>query len=128
MTTIGRRWRELMLGTCLAALLCGVPPARAQEQAPAAEADAADDAAVEILEPDEIDALVAPVVLYPDPLLALVLQASISPLDLVEAERFLLRREKDPSLEPDPDWDSSVVGLLNYPQLIGSMSEYLDWT
>ena len=27
-----------------------------------------------------------------------------------------------------PDWDPSVVGLLNYPQLIGSMSEYLDWT
>lgn len=128
MTTIGRRWRELMLGTCLAALLCGVPPAQAQEQAPAAETDAANDAAVEFLEPDEIDALVAPVVLYPDPLLALVLQASIAPLDLVEAERFLLRREKDPSLEPDPDWDSSVVGLLNYPELVGSMSEYLDWT
>ena len=128
MTRPGRRWRDLMMGTCVAALLCCLPPAWAQEQAPAEEADAAEDGAVEFLEPDEIDALVAPVVLYPDPLLALVLQASISPLDIVEAERFLLRREKDPSLEPDPDWDSSVVGLLNYPELIGSMSEYLDWT
>jgi hypothetical protein len=117
-----------MLGTCAAALLACLSPARAQEQAPPQEADAADEGVVEFLEPDEIDALVAPVVLYPDPLLALVLQASISPLDIVEAERFLLRREKDPSLEPDPDWDSSVVGLLNYPELIGSMSEYLDWT
>ena len=34
---------------------------------------------------------------------------------MVEAERFLLRREKDPALTPDPDWDPSVVGLLNYP-------------
>ena len=128
MTRPGLGWRQLMLGTCVAALFCCLSPARAQEQAPPEEADATDDGAVEFLEPDEIDALVAPVVLYPDPLLALVLQASISPLDIVEAERFLLRRDKDPSLEPDPDWDSSVVGLLNYPELIGSMSEYLDWT
>ena len=126
------RWHHLLAGTCLAALLAWAPPLTAQEEdAPAVagaatEPEAAADA--DLLEPNEIDALVAPVVLYPDPLLALVLQASITPLDLVEADRFLLRREKDPSLVPDADWDPSVLGLLNYPELVTAMSEYLDWT
>src|SRR5689334_12606881 len=45
---------------------------------------------------DAIDALVARVALYPDPLLALVLQASTLPLQVVQAARFLDKRAKDP--------------------------------
>ena len=126
-----RQWRRMVRAVGIAGFLAAAAPLAAQDQPgsiPAADADAEVDQVELALEPDEIDALVAPVVLYPDPLLALVLQASISPLDLVEAERFLLRREQDAMLEPDPDWDPSVVGLLNYPQIVASMSEYLDWT
>ena len=134
MTRHRRPVDRLLLGSCFAALLALAAPSAAQEQAAPAEAESSTDAttdpagAPDLLEPNEIDALVAPVVLYPDPLLSLVLQASITPLDLVEAERFLSRREKDPALTPDADWDESVVGLLNYPELVSSMSEYLDWT
>ena len=134
MTKHRRPVNRLLLGSCFAALLALAAPSAAQEQAAPAEAESSTDAttdpagAPDLLEPNEIDALVAPVVLYPDPLLSLVLQASITPLDLVEAERFLSRREKDPALTPDADWDESVVGLLNYPELVSSMSEYLDWT
>ena len=134
MTKHRRPVNRLLLGSCFAALLALAAPSAAQEQAAPAEAESSTDAttdpagAPDLLEPNEIDALVAPVVLYPDPLLSLVLQASITPLDLVEAERFLSRREKDPALTPDTDWDESVVGLLNYPELVSSMSEYLDWT
>jgi hypothetical protein len=71
---------------------------------------------------------VAPVALYPDPLLALVLQAAVQPVQVVQAERFLDKREKDPKLTPNADWDPGVLGLLNYPDLIRSMSEHLDWT
>jgi hypothetical protein len=135
-----RTTADLLLVTYVAALLALAEPVTVQgqevpEAAPSQAAPAADAGgqaevieAPDLLEPNEVDALVAPVVLYPDPLLSLVLQASISPLELVEAERFLSRREKDPALTPDPDWDPSVVGLLNYPELVGSMSEYLDWT
>lgn len=76
----------------------------------------------------EVATLVAPVALYPDPLLGLVLQASTQPLQIVQADRFLAKRASDPSLTPDPGWDSSILGLLNYPPLVQQMSEYLEWT
>src|SRR5262252_4653918 len=42
-----------------------------------------------LLKPEELDQLVAPIALYPDPLLAQVLIASAYPLDIVQAERWL---------------------------------------
>ena len=77
---------------------------------------------------DELQALVAPIALYPDLVLVLTLQASLAPLDVVQADRFLWEYAEDPSLEPDPDWDQSVVGLLNYPTVVERMSGDLDWT
>ncbi len=76
----------------------------------------------------ELDALVAPVALYPDDLLAIVLPAATYPLQIVEAGRFLDALETDPALEPDPDWDDSVVALLNYPEVVELLNEDLDWT
>ena len=66
--------------------------------------------------------------LYPDPILAVVLQASTLPLQVVQADRFLTRREKDKTLAPDPDWDKSIIALLNYPRQVRLMSEYIEWT
>ncbi|MFO1119646.1 MAG: DUF3300 domain-containing protein [Rhodospirillales bacterium] len=77
---------------------------------------------------DDLRALVTPVALYPDPILALVLQASTLPVQVVEAERFLAKREKDKTLTPDADWDQSIIALLNYPRQVQLMSQYLDWT
>ena len=58
----------------------------------------------------------------------MALQATLAPLDVVQADRFLAQYAEDPSLEPDPDWDESVIGLLNYPTVARTMSEDLDWT
>ena len=77
---------------------------------------------------DDVRALVAPIALYPDPILALVLQSSTLPLQVVQANRFLDKRSKNSSLQPDPDWDKSIIGLLNYPRQVQSMAEYVDWT
>ncbi len=76
----------------------------------------------------EIETLVGPIALYPDDLLAIVLPASTFPLQVVEAARFLEALENDPSLEPDEDWDDSIVALLNYPEVVELMNEDLDWT
>ena len=57
----------------LLALLIASIPTRAQ--------DAADDSGT-----SDLDTLVAPVALFPDPLLAAVMQASVVPLDIVQAE------------------------------------------
>ncbi|MCL6609002.1 MAG: DUF3300 domain-containing protein, partial [Geminicoccaceae bacterium] len=72
--------------------------------------------------------LVAPVALYPDPILSAVLEAATTPLDVVEAERFLAKRAADPTLAPDPDWSPAILALLNHPDLLRRMSEDLDWT
>jgi hypothetical protein len=76
----------------------------------------------------EIEELVGPIALYPDDLLAIVLPASTYPLQIVEAGRFLEDLEDDSSLEPDPDWDDSIVALLNYPEVVAMLNEDLDWT
>lgn len=72
--------------------------------------------------------LLAPVALYPDPILSAVLEAATTPLDVVEAERFLARREADPTRAPDPDWSPAILALLNHPELLRRMSEDLDRT
>jgi Protein of unknown function (DUF3300) len=40
-----------------------------------------------VFSPDQIDSLVAPLALYPDPILSQVLVASTYPLEIVQAER-----------------------------------------
>jgi len=76
----------------------------------------------------ELEDLVGPVALYPDDLLAIVLPASTYPLEIVQAARFLKMLESDSSLEPDEEWDDSIVALLNYPDVVGMMDEDIDWT
>ena len=43
----------------------------------------------QVLKPEEIDALVAGIALYPDTLLSLVLMASTYPLEVVQADRWV---------------------------------------
>jgi hypothetical protein len=67
----------------------------------------------------ELEELVGPVALYPDELLAIALPAATYPLQIVQAARFLEKRKTEPELEPDEEWDASILGLLNYPEVIG---------
>ena len=46
----------------------------------------------------------------------------------MQASRFLEKRKSDPKLEPNEAWDESVIGLLNYPDVVEMMNEDLDWT
>lgn len=81
-----------------------------------------------LLSGDELEALVAPVALYPDDLLAIVLPAATFPLQVVQAARYLDAVDADPSLTPDSGWDESVIALLNYPDVVKRLSDDLDWT
>ncbi len=85
------------------------------------------------LRPEEIDALMAPIALYPDDLLAQVLAASTYPLEIVQAARFMeqnkqLKDEKLMAAAKDKDWDPSVKGLLQFPEVLAMMNEKIDWT
>ena len=83
--------------------------------------------------PEEIDALVAPIALYPDSLLSQIFMASTYPLEIVEASRWA---KQNKNLKGDAlaqalekqDWDPSVRSLVNFPDVLSNMSEKLDWT
>ncbi len=57
-----------------------------------------------------------------------MLPAATFPLQIVEAGRFLEELEDNPSLEPDQEWDDSIIALLNYPEVVELLNEDLDWT
>jgi Protein of unknown function (DUF3300) len=105
----------------------GQVPSFAQDQATADQASVTQDDAAPLSE-EEMEILVARIALYPDELVALICGASLFPLQIVEAARFLDDYEKDNSLQPKDSWDGSVVSLLNYPEIVAMMSDDLEWT
>jgi hypothetical protein len=96
-----------------------------EPQAPVAETGNED---IPLLSTVDLEELVAPIALYPDDLLAIVLPAAAYPLQIIDAARFLEALENDPDLKPDPEWDDSVVALLNYPEVIKLLNDDIDWT
>lgn len=77
---------------------------------------------------DMLEKLVAPIALYPDDLLGAILPASTYPLQIVQASRFLEALETDPELQPDEDWNDSIIALLNYPEVVNYLDQEIDWT
>ena len=82
---------------------------------------------------DKLDALLAPIALYPDQLLGQVLMAATYPLEVVEAARFAdqNRELKGEALEDalkDKTWDPSVISLASFPQVLAMMNDKLEWT
>jgi hypothetical protein len=107
-----------------------VPVASAQNQPAPASASAP---AQDLLQPGQIDALVSPIALYPDTLLAQVLMASTYPLEVVQASRWLKDNKglKDDALKAAVDkqgWDESVRSLIATPSVLDMMSDKLEWT
>ena len=120
-----RTRNALLFAAVLSLCLAGAASAGA---AAAATTEAMSVEPVELLTDAELQSLVSPVALYPDDLLAIVLPASTFPLQVVLAARFLEAREADPNLEPDEQWDASIVALLNYPEVVALLDGELDWT
>ena len=93
-----------------------------------AQAPAAPVAATAAPAANAMDDLVGRIALYPDDLVAVILPASTSPLQIVQADRWLDKRKADPKLPIDDKWDDAVKTLLNYPEVVKMMSNDLDWT
>ena len=71
-----------------------------------------------LLETAQLDQLVAPIALYPDPLLAQVLMASTYPLEVVQADRWAkankkLKGDKLKGALDKENWDTSVKELVS---------------
>ena len=82
---------------------------------------------------EELDQMLAPIALYPDPLLSQVLMASTYPLEVVQASRWsranpnLKGQDAVRAVEP-MDWDPSVKSLTAFPQVLAMMDQKLEWT
>ena len=111
---------------CILVMLSSGAPVSSQEATPVQEVAAVP--APQRLGPEELRPLVAPIALYPDDLLAIVLPASTNPLQIVEAQRFLDKRKTDEQLQPNAEWDPSVLALLNYPEVIAKLNADPEWT
>jgi hypothetical protein len=112
------RWWAFL--ATFAAFLCAV---NVFAQAPAAFGGVAPP-----LSAEELDELVGPIALYPDDLVAIILPASTNPLQIVQADRFLEKRKDDPKAPVNESWDNAVKSLLNYPEVVKTMSNDIEWT
>jgi hypothetical protein len=124
--------RKLLSGFSVLAVIALQPALPAHAQAAKTAAAPAQPATEEpgsaLLSDDELEVLVARIALYPDELVAAISSASLFPLQIIEAQRFLDGKKKNADLKPKSDWDGSVVSLLNYPEIVKMMSDDLDWT
>ncbi|HMD32562.1 MAG TPA: DUF3300 domain-containing protein [Candidatus Acidoferrales bacterium] len=84
-------------------------------------------AAYQNFTPDQLDNLLAPIALYPDPLLAQVLLAATFPDQIDEATRFLRAGASPDAIDGQP-WDVSVKSVAHYPTVLFMMDNRLDWT
>ena len=101
-----------LLVFCLAAVL------HAQTPVPVADANRT---------PEELEQMLAPIALYPDALVALILPAATVPTDIVLAARFLSAHGPAAHVDGQP-WDESVRALAHYPDIVKWMDENLEWT
>src|SRR5262249_3375241 len=76
---------------------------------------------------NELDNLLAPIALYPDPLLAQVLPAATFVDQITQAAAWL-RANNDPAQANNQPWDTSVKALAGFPDVLFMMNSQLDWT
>jgi Protein of unknown function (DUF3300) len=82
---------------------------------------------------DQLDSLVAPIALYPDPLLAQVLAASTYPLEIMQLQQWLGKNKdlKDKALADavaKQPWDPSVQALAGLPEVVKRLADDIQWT
>src|ERR1700686_3832358 len=87
----------------------------------------------QVLTPDQLDDLVAPIALYPDPLLSQILVASTYPLEVVQAYQWLQRSPglTGPALTEaaqQQNWDPSVQALVVFSDVLKRLNDDITWT
>jgi uncharacterized protein DUF3300 len=82
---------------------------------------------------DQLDSLVAPIALYPDPLLSQTLVASTYPLEIIQLQQWLAKHKdlKDKTLVDavkKQDWDPSIQALAALPDVVKLLADNIKWT
>ncbi|WP_321476668.1 DUF3300 domain-containing protein [uncultured Paludibaculum sp.] len=129
------QWRRTAIqrtATALFALLIALPVSYAQEPADTVSAPPPAQAAP-LLSPEQLSNLVAPIALYPDPLLSQVLAASTYPLEIVEAQQWVednrtLSGSQLMDAAKQQNWDPSVQALVAFPDTLKMLASDIRWT
>src|SRR5215470_14849629 len=85
------------------------------------------------LMPNQLNDLVAPIGLYPDPLLSQILVAATYPLEVVQAYQWL---QMNPGLTgpaltqaaQQQNWDASIQALVVFPDVLKRLNDDVGWT
>ena len=123
--------RRLLVVICMVALVPGdALPNLSLIQT--ANAPAPEKAAAKI-PPDQLDSLVAPIALYPDPMLAQTLAASTYPLEIVQLQQWLTKNQglKEKALADavaKQPWDPSVQAMAGLPEVVKRLADDIQWT
>lgn len=86
-----------------------------------------------MLSDSDLDALVAPIALYPDALVAQILGAATYPDQVVEADTFIKANTnltgdaRMQAAEAKP-WDPSVQALVQFPSVLDNLAKNIEWT
>jgi hypothetical protein len=127
----GAALRSLLATLCVFALIVGDTFAYnlSDGQAPASSAQSP----AAKIPPDQLDSLVAPIALYPDPLLAQTLAASTYPLEIIQLQQWLAKNKnlKDKALADAVAkqlWDPSVQALAALPDVVKRLADDIQWT
>jgi len=110
---------DIVAIVCIALFSTGVPVLFAQQP--------------DLIPNEELDSLVAPVALYPDPLLAQTLAASTYPLEVIQLQQWIannsyLRDQALADAVEKQSWDPSVQAMAAFPNVVKLLSDNIAWT
>jgi hypothetical protein len=85
------------------------------------------------ISPQQLDDLVAPIALYPDPLIGEVLAASTYPMEVAEAEQWVRdhthwKPSKLMHEAKKQPWDPSIQALAAFPDVLAHLTQDMNWT
>jgi Protein of unknown function (DUF3300) len=120
--------QALSMSLCAILLVQGVAAQTSPQPSTASAAPA-----VAPLTSDQLDALVAPIALYPDALVAQVLAAASYPDQVAFADDWLAQNQnlQGSALTQQVDqqsWDPSVKALTQFPSVLHDLAKNLSWT
>jgi hypothetical protein len=75
----------------------------------------------------QLQQLLGPIALYPDPLIAVMLPAATLPTEIVMADRYVSGGGDINEIDQQP-WDPNVQALAHYPAVLKWMDDNLNWT
>ena len=123
--------QSLVAVVCCILLLPGDPILYAQQET--SSSGPANAPQTTSIPPEQLDSLVAPIALYPDPLLAQALAASTYPLEIIQLQRWLetngqLKDKQLADAVAKQPWDPSVQALAALPEVVKRLGDDIKWT